>query len=183
MAQVLVKATRGKVNLTTEEISYMAGVVDGEGCIGISKMKGNYNKAQRIVNPRYVLTLVVTNTSTKLMEWLTEKFYGRIHPRKCNNPNTKQGYNWMQDHGKALHTLRMIKPYLIIKREQAEVGIELIEKWVTTIGGQGALTPPDEVSRRESLYQRMKILNHRGSDHPQRLSLLAPDGFQGDAIV
>lgn len=179
MAQVLVMATRGKVTLATEEKSYMAGIVDSDGCISIGKMRGRYNKTQRIVNPRYVLQLVVTNCSVDLMNWLTKKFYGRIHHRKSKNPNTKQCYNWMQDHGKALHTLRMIRPYLIVKDRQADIGIELIEKWVTTIGGQGAFTPPEEVDRRESLYQAMKILNHRGKDHPQRLSPTAPVWLQG----
>ncbi len=163
MAQVLVKATRGKANLTTEEISYLAGVVDSDGCIAISKMKGNYSKSQRIANPRYVLNLIVTNTSEDLMNWLTERFHGRIKPRKRYSEKHKTTWNWTLDHGKALHTLRMIKPYLIVKGEQAKVGIELIENWVTTIGGQGARTPQIEVDRRERLYQAMKVLNQVGA--------------------
>ena len=179
MAQVLVKATRGKVDLTATEISYMAGVVDSDGCISIGKMKGHYNKAQRRVTPRYVLALIVTNTSPDLMNWLVEKFGGRMKARKRVKPNHKTTWNWVIDHGKALHALRLIKPYLIIKKEQAKIGIDFIEKWISPNGGQGSTVLPEEVSRRESLYQRMKILNQVGFYHPQRLSLLAPEGFSG----
>lgn len=179
MAQVLVKTTRGKVTLTATEISYMAGVVDSDGCISIGKMKGRFNKTQRTVNPRYVLTLIVTNTNVDLMEWLVKKFEGRMKSRKKVKPNHKTTWNWVLDHGKALHTLRLIKPYLIVKKEQAKTGIEFIEKWVTTKGGVGATTSPEEVSRREALYQTMKILNQTGVFHPQRLSLSAPEGLSG----
>jgi len=179
MAQVLVKATRGKADLTTEEVSYLAGVIDSGGCISIGKMKGKYNKTARIVNPRYVLTLTVTNTSEALMNWLVERFNGRIKPRKKVNPKHKTTWNWVLDHGKALHALRMIKPYLVVKKKQAEVGIELIEKWVSPNGGKGSQTPSKEVERRESLYQTMKILNQTGTCYPQRLNLPAPGGFPG----
>lgn len=162
MAQVLVKTTRGKVTLTATEVSYMAGVVDSDGCISIGKMKGRYNKVQRNVNPRYVLALIVTNTDENLMNWLVKKFEGRMKSRKKVKSNHKTTWNWTLDHGKALHVLRLIKPYLIVKKEQAKTGIELIEKWVSPKGGLGSMTPPEEVSRRESLYQTMKVLNQTG---------------------
>lgn len=183
MAQVLVKATRGKMDLTTDKIIYLAGIIDADGCISIGKMKGRYNKTQRIANPRYVLTVTVTNTCEKLMNWLAENFGGRIKPRKQVSPKHKITWNWVLDHGKALYTLRMIKPYLIVKKDQAKVGIDLIDNWVNAPGGRGSQTPDYEVQRRESLYQTMKILNQTGTYHPQRLNLLAPERLQDDAIV
>jgi len=174
MARKLAMITRSKLNLTTETLNYLAGVIDSDGYISISKMKiGRY----RTINPRYVLTVTITNTSKKLMLWLVENFDGRFKARTKSSILHKTTYDWFYSNGKAITILEMIEPYLIVKKEQARVGIELIKNWITPIGGQGSKTNPDEVIRREGLYLTMKKLNQIGDAAATTESISSPDGM------
>jgi len=158
MAQTLATATRGKQDPTTNQLCYLAGVLDSDGCISISKMKAG---KQRTKNPRYVLAVTVVNTSKVLMDWLVEKFGGTYKQRKRLSEKHKTTYDWLFSNSKAAGILELVEPYLVSKKGQAQVGIELIRDWVT-VHGQGANTPPEEVERRENLFQEMKDLNQRG---------------------
>ena len=158
MARSLAMATRGK-QVGTEKLSYLAGMLDADGCISISKMKAG---KQRTANPRYVLGLNVTNTSLSLMNWLIEHFGGRYKARKQLLPHHKITYSWFYENGKAAEVLRLVKPFLVIKEKQASVGIELVDGWKTPTGGQGAQTSKEEIERREGLWLLMKALNQTG---------------------
>lgn len=180
MAQNLAMATRGKQRPRARELAYLAGVMDSDGCFSIAKMQ----PSQRLTlkNPRYVFCMNVVNTSEDLMKWLVEKFGGQYaHRRKQVKENHKVTYDWWFNNGKALWLLKLIEPYLVVKRDRCRVGIDLLENWQTNQSGTASLTPPTEVERREGLYQEMKRLNRLGLVQPQRLSPLAPHA--GDAIV
>lgn len=159
MPNNLVMATRGKFNPTTNEICYLAGVLDSDGCISISKMKPG---KQRTVNPRYVLTMNVVNTSLNLMHWLVEKFGGHFKPRSVRGPNHRTVYDWWFNNGKCIWILKLVEPFLIVKKQQALLGIDFIEHWVTIHVGPGSKTPVREVNRREHCFLAMKKLNRVG---------------------
>lgn len=172
MARQLEMATRDKQGTNNLDIVYLAGIIDADGCISIAKMKAG---KQRTSNPRYVLTVNVVNTSVELMDWLVKKFGGHYKSRKLEDPlKHRQTYDWFFNNGKACHLLKLIESSLLVKKDRALVGIELIEDWVTPGGGQGSKTSKEEVARRECLYLKMKELNQFGPVQSQRLSVSAP---------
>lgn len=182
MAQKLAMATRGKQGLTPTEgqLCYLAGVMDSDGCFSISKASAG---VQRNKTPRYVFCMNVVNTSEALMKWLVEHFGGRYsHRRKQRSERHKITYDWWYNNGKALWLIKLIEPYLVVKKAQCRNAIQLLEGWKTNQGGVGSTTDTEEVARREAHYLHMKVLNQTGPVQPQRLSLLAP-AKQGDAIV
>lgn len=158
MARSLAKATRGKLSLRATEKAYLAGVIDSDGCISISKMKARTHGA---TNARYVLTINVVNTSETLMRWLVERFGGRYKVRRRASEKHRATFDWWFNNAKAADLLKTIERHLLVKGEQAAVGIELIRGWRTN-HGRGATTSPDEVERRERLYLRMRGLNRTG---------------------
>ncbi|MGE5524337.1 MAG: hypothetical protein ACM3SS_11525 [Rhodospirillaceae bacterium] len=176
MARPLAMATRGKQTFKREHIIYLAGVVDSDGSISISKnLPATIKNAPTLKNPRYVLHLAVVNTSKDLMEWLVSTFGGVYRPRKMQRPDKQRvTYDWRFNNGKALPLLEALKPYLIVKKERAQVGIDLLRGWTTTVGGMGAQTTPEEVARRDELWALMKEMNRQGVVQPQRLSPLTP---------
>lgn len=180
MCYSLDMTTRSK-QVPTTALYYLAGVIDSDGCISISKMAAG---KQRTSSPRYVLTVNVVNTSVALMEWLVGNFGGRYKCRRLASANHKATYDWWFNNSKAAELLTLVEPFLIVKGDQARHGIALLQGWVRGPLGQGAKTPPEEVHRREVYYQRMKALNQTGPVQPQRLSPWAPAPFkQDDAIV
>ena len=169
MGRKLAMATRDKqVPLTA--ICYLAGVIDSDGCISISKMRAG---RQRTANPRYVLTVNVVNTSESLMVWLVKKFGGRYKVRRKANDLHKTTYDWWYNNGKAIWLLDLIEPFLIVKNRQAKLGIRFIRNWKTNFG-RGERLDDNEVQRRESCYLHMKELNRTGTVQLQRLNPLAP---------
>ena len=151
-----------------QSIAYLAGVVDSDGYIGVTKGKPNPGNTK---NPQYSLTVNVTNTSKAMMDWLVQNFGGRVYERKTpTNANWKQCYNWVVMFQNAREVLEMIEPFLVVKREQALVGIELMRDWITNNRG----TPVEEVARRERIYRKFKDLNATGLVQRERLNPEAP---------
>lgn len=156
-----------------EQIAYLAGVIDSDGYIGILKSKPYAGNTK---NPAYGLTVNVTNTSEKMMDWLQSTFGGKIYTRAMpKNENWKQCYNWVVGYQNAREVLLLVKDYLVVKQDRALLGIELMENWVTDNRG----TPADEVSRRERIYRKFKELNATGLVQRERLNSEAPSITEG----
>jgi hypothetical protein len=61
----------------------------------------------------------------------------------------------------------MLQPYLIVKSQQAAVLLEFVDNFDSFKGARpgkkgGQVVSPDELARREALYQRMRSLNRVG---------------------
>lgn len=103
-------------HLSQEEIGYLAGILDGEGCITCS-----YTQAGR-------LYVGIGNTDKTLMNWLTQKLpCGKVVTHRKARGNYKKMYNWMI---KCVYDcyqfLMFIEPHLIIKRQKAQKVIKFL---------------------------------------------------------
>lgn len=125
---------------------YLAGIIDGEGCLLISKSdRGNYNN--------YYGRIHVKNTDTRLMKWLVNNFGGTITVHKPKSKSHNIAYSWYfggNAKSKELLLLSLL-PYLIVKREQA---INLVEFF--------RMSGEHNPEKREKLYQLNAKLNKRG---------------------
>ena len=100
------------------DLAYIAGIVDGEGYIGISAdhRKRNPNR------PCWRLRVTVTNTNEWLMQFLKFSFGGIIDLKRSSS--LKPCYNWTLCRSNAAEFLKLILPYLRLKRPQAELAIK-----------------------------------------------------------
>ena len=123
----------------------MAGIIDGEGTIVISKHK----KGNKI---KYEAWIGVTNLDKRLLDWLKNNFGGRIGKQYYG----KQYSQWILHCGKAADVLRNIYPFLVIKQEQADIFFKFRE----TIGySKTNRIPKDILCLREKYHQELKILH------------------------
>lgn len=99
------------------DLAYVAGIIDGEGSIGIAIHKSPSCKRG------YTLELCVQVTSSDdwLCQWLRFGFGGSLnhHLNIHGTPMT----HWTIVARKAAEFLRLILPYLMIKKPQAEIAI------------------------------------------------------------
>jgi len=97
-----------KFNLTTK-IAYIAGFVDGEGCIRIkhSNKQGN----------SYYVTVTISCNSREALEFIEGGFGGKIYTKE-------RGYQYYLASGGAIDFLKCIRNYLIIKAKEADLAIE-----------------------------------------------------------
>lgn len=99
------------------DLAWAAGIVDGEGCILIYE-------AHTKTGDTWVLRLIVTNTDMRMLDRLRVIFNcGNIAIQRRRDSRHKTAWRWEVSAKKAEQVLSLIKPYLVNKRDQAEVGL------------------------------------------------------------
>lgn len=135
--------------------AYLAALVDGEGTIGIYTSRGI-----RSLSPSFYVQITVVNTSTVLMDWLVQNIGGRVDVRrdsKSRPANHKQPYGWRVHGANADVLIRAIRPYLVIKTQQADLALRLRAMYQ-----QGLVLTLADVAARQALKDEMQRLNARG---------------------
>ena len=107
---------RKAIMWSNEQLCYFAGIIDGEGSIGIEHLKPTKGRKKDY----YTCRLTVINTSFTLMRWIKENFGGTFDTRKAIL-GRKVVYRW-HIFGKNMDAiLQAIFPFLIIKKIQAHI--------------------------------------------------------------
>lgn len=129
-----------------EKAAYLAGIIDGEGTIYAQRIRGKFN-----------VRVYVVNTDVRLIRWLEQNFGGLVYSRTSKlNPNWKTKWEWVVEKAGTTKILSLVLPYLIIKREQAELGLELRAD-IEAKRGRGI-----DKSYRSELCEKISFLNQRG---------------------
>jgi len=138
-------------------LAYVAGVIDGEGTIYIGKhrkVKGSYKGPCH-----WELVVAVSNTQFWLAEFLHLQFGGHIDYRMSKG-NEKPSSRWTICAKEAMDFLKLILPYLQLKRPQTELAIEFQGR--RNVVGQH-LTSTQRVLD-EANYIVMKTMNRKGRE-------------------
>ena len=168
-------SSNSSVTVDSHKLSYLAGVIDSDGCIAISKY---YDSDKPNRSPRYIVDLCVVNTSLRLMKWLVENFGGFYTERKRVSDKHKRTYSCKYTNSKAVYLLTLIEPYLVEKWDRAKNAIDFYGDGNFKRNGNNRLSE-EELARRESHYILSKMLNQTGPVQPQRLNSEAPTGSVG----
>ena len=109
---------------TVAEAAYMAGIMDGEGTFYI----GNYSGNRKNGDKHYQTVIAICSTDKCLIDWLFEIFGGSTRqytPNQMAKNARKQVYRWQATSNRLTHICKEILPYLVIKRRQCEIMIEI----------------------------------------------------------
>ena len=105
-----------------DKIKWLAGFIDGEGCIYIKEL---YRKDRKYSGSR--LEVSIGNTALSILKDIQLDWGGNIARKLVYGKNPKPCYEWRCSQRKALALLQAIYPYLRIKNGQAKVGIDFQE--------------------------------------------------------
>ncbi|HUV85233.1 MAG TPA: LAGLIDADG family homing endonuclease [Methanosarcinales archaeon] len=149
-------------------LAYCAGLIDGEGCIAISR--GHTRSRSGIKYPKFIMQVVVELSGTpRPLEFLKGILGGIIYERKKGwsinsfsqgNKNKWRYFVWKVNSDAALEALKKIRKYLIIKPDQADIAIEFQNHMKRTrykIKGNKDI-PTREY--RTNLYNKLKDIKH-----------------------
>lgn len=142
---------------TEAETAYIAGIIDGEGCIGIYYKKTN----------GYFIQLTIVNTNRELISWLESKLHSNsMEKLRDKRPNNKQAYAVTVDRMRAYEVLKRITSYVIAKRENVDLALKF-KGWQndrkTDKTGFGHHTYGEEEKQIcQSFVSQSRILNQRG---------------------
>ena len=118
--------------------AYAAGLVDGEGSIGVYQ---SHRQPGRERSPVFIVRVSVINTDEGVIKWMQDTFGGRFYARKKILSRHRVVYIWALDGQFAANFLNLIHPYLRIKKAQAWL---LQEAWAQR-GNLRRKDDPDEV--------------------------------------
>ena len=137
---------------TNLELAYLAGIVDGEGHI----TAGHYPKLGK-----FTPVFGVSSTTPILLEWLQERFGGRIYARgpQANRPQDKPKFEWRLSQREMDAVLPEITPFLIVKARHAL----LMQEFRQTFHRKGPV-PKAIVAERQRLWLEIRTLNRLRKD-------------------
>lgn len=130
------------------EKAYIAGIVDGEGTIGLWR----HHK-----NEMHTPNVTVANNDLKLLQWIQSKVGGCISRKKKRQAHHKDSYAWSIRQDRAINFLNEIKSYLIVKRQQAE----LITGQYKAVTHRAGKYTPEMLRKKEALAAEISKLNQR----------------------
>lgn len=134
------------------ELTWMAGVVDGEGCIMINRIH-----RKNAHHPDYRMGININVTGGQDTSMFVRRFGGKIYAVKAPTERAKPYYAWTLYGGAALAALRTLLPFLVWKQEKARLAICFQERRVNR-----SRLSSEELENMEADYQAMKALNSRG---------------------
>lgn len=134
-------------------LSYFAGIIDGEGSIGIEHLSPTKGRVKDYYNCR----LTVINTSQPLMELLVNFFKGSYDQRK-KLEGRKKCYRWHVFGEDLENALKELLPHLFLKQEQAKLVLQYRE----TVGKTGWNVTDEVLAQRKNLWLKCKLLNSVG---------------------
>jgi len=140
------------------QLAYVAAMIDAEGNIGIGLRRSRCGRS-----PCHEGYVVFTNTSKAALDALDSLF-----PSIRQNPQRTIGkpiFRLRWTNNRMLALIRAILPYLIIKREQAQLVLELAETRTPNKGRPKYWRVDSELlQRRDVLRERILTLNGRFSE-------------------
>jgi len=138
------------------KLAYLAGFIDGEGCIMIAKRNP---RLEGRINVSYSILLTISQKDGAIMDWLTGNFGGSVQYKN----KERDIYVWNITHKKAAKVLKEVLPFIKYKRPQIEIAIRLQNRLTKTLKGKDGRALPltdSEIIKREEMYLECKKLKH-----------------------
>lgn len=158
-----------KKEYSSVDAAYLAGIIDGEGSIYI----GCYSVNKKTGAPHYQTKIEVSNTSEELVDWLIKTFGGNktFYSAKQTPKNSRRAvHRWTIWSDHVAHMCEIMLPYLIIKKRQAEIMIEMRNTYNRDHHPRGVqgMQPLEQsvLDHRARLYHEIKSLHIRNRNNP-----------------
>lgn len=145
--------------MTDYSVGYLAGIIDGEGCVYVNRRKATGRRR----TPGYGVKVCVSITSRALVDWFVAKArLTSVHHVEQPGGNRKPKWLCTWNNSAAEWLLGLVLPHLVIKKRQAELGLELLKHLRETTGRRGVAVSPGAVEYREGIKAKIAVLNARG---------------------
>jgi hypothetical protein len=150
--------------LSQLELGYVIGLIEGEGTISLS-YHGHSNDYRK--RRRWDVYVKISNTDKRILENV-KSIVGagniRLHDRKIKRPKSKPEYCWsINQHSDIEKLLEQIGPFLIIKKEQANLALEYVKIREKVRSEHRGFKSGFHDNREFRIFERFNELNIRGS--------------------
>ena len=108
LAEILPKQDADYYPLTPVEVGYLAGIIDGEGALVLTKRQGSPTQHQPQV--------VISSTTKPMLDWMCIRFDGRVTRIDSIHNHC---WRWVCPAIQLGRLLYLAMPYLVVKKRQA----------------------------------------------------------------
>ena len=147
--------------MKSELRAYLAGLLDGEGTIGFCSQIAKPHWKNKNCDHLRLQVDVISNTNEALIIAVVnllkaDGFSPKVSHWQPEGAKSKQGHRiYLPCIEERRSFLELVHPYLIGKKEQAEIGLEFLSR--RSVGKKVKTTEYERL-----LHERMKVLNQRG---------------------
>jgi len=122
--------------MNTNELAYIAGLFDGEGCVTCKQHPTKRKDRNNKVYNQWYIRCELSMTDKDTVEWLHEVLgFGWCKEKKYNNkPKYKKQWRWACGYRDALTFAKLIWPYAQVKLHKLEQIIDHYEPYDNNIG-------------------------------------------------
>lgn len=135
--------------MTPEQKAYLAGIIDGEGSIMLTKFHKNQWPAPCVS---------IASVSLELLEWIRLKTgLGKIKSKKNYSPNKhKNSFTYTVRYNDAILLLEMVEPYLVIT--QKKLRAQMILKFYKLLTTRNGRYSEEQRKAKEDFYKQFMAL-------------------------
>lgn len=153
-----------KKEYTETQIAYLAGIMDGEGTFFIGDYSGNRKNGDK----HFQVVIKITSTDKCLIDWVLNIFggtYAFYKASKVSKKSRRDVHIWQATGDRLQHICELMIPYLIIKKKQAEILVEMRKTYKNQMNVKGIQCvqriPSDVLAFRQKLLQDLRSLHIR----------------------
>lgn len=147
--------------ISNEDLAYIAGFVDGEGTISILRyyksQKSTYKSKRRMDWRAFI---GISNTNKDILDWIMLTVGAGNISKSLRHEGYKIVWKYSLSGSNAILFVKVLLPYLKIKRTNALILIELGKTLATSYIPRK--TPECIMAKREELTNQIQFLNKRG---------------------
>lgn len=145
------------MKVKVDNLSYIAGLFDGEGYFYIARSKVDKTHSIRPYRFQAYAGLTIREKAPLLL--IKKNFGGIIRSLKSKNPKHSSVYKWLINGKELDNFLEKIKNYLLVKRNRAFI----MQKFQTVKKEVGNKSITDsQYKKSKELWKKMKFYNKRG---------------------
>ena len=137
--------------------AYLAGAIDTDGRISISRDRG-YRRGDRQIT-YYSPVITLSDSDPVLPDLLQATFPARRLQYEAKNRSHRAWHMWEAAGQKAQEPLMRLLPHLRIKRRQAELAWSLITLMQSDKAGSARPLSEEQEQARRLLYEQVRSLN------------------------
>ena len=155
------------------DIAYIAGLVDGEGYIGVKRVTTKYNGR---VNPAYQERIQIRMVDEQAIKFISDSLGGSYYEEKPHAHKGRPLFCYQASDRLAVRILKTLLPYLKVKKLVAEkvlefhelranpikqpVKIKMMGRWGNEIEATRYRFSPEYLSKCEQFWTDCSDLNH-----------------------
>lgn len=136
---------------------YAAGLIDGEGWIGIVQAGGTFHVRMKVA---------MTDKGLPALNALSALFGGRVIEGREATSTTRKTYEWIRTGEDASRIISTVRPWLLVKAEVADIALEFqqLHGALEKSPRRGRIWTEEAKERAAMLRKRIKEANRRGPD-------------------